>query len=107
MCKSSIHIFNLYIIFTSLYTHHKYHNFMITYSFIHFKYFLKINLNFKDVSWLIEKIMIKFQEKNATWHMCSISTITQVLHIIIESSQSLKKANIYTYNFHVYTDTQF
>ena len=36
---------------------------MIKYSFIHYKDFLKLNINFEDVSWFSEKVMIKFYEK--------------------------------------------
>jgi len=36
---------------------------MIKYSFNHYKNFLKLNINFEDVSWFSEKVMIKFHEK--------------------------------------------
>jgi len=36
---------------------------MITYSFIQNKDFFKLNINFEDVSWFSEKVMIKFHEK--------------------------------------------
>jgi len=44
---------------------------MITYSFIHYKYFLKLNINFEDVSWFSEKVMIKFHEK-VTHDLCLV-----------------------------------
>jgi hypothetical protein len=83
------------------------HNFINTYSFIHPNGFRKLNINFEDVSWFIEKVMIKLHEKCNMTYMCSILIITQVIEGIMESNQSPNKYNIHIYNFYVYTETQF
>ena len=36
---------------------------MFTYSFIHYKDFLKLNINFEDVSWFSKKVMKKYHEE--------------------------------------------
>jgi len=35
---------------------------MITYSFNYYKDFLKLNIDFEDVLWFSEKVMIKFDK---------------------------------------------
>jgi hypothetical protein len=47
----------------------KYHNSITKYSFIHSNDFLKLNINFKDVSWFTEKVMLKFHEKCSMTNM--------------------------------------